>query len=68
MSSTSSLPCPVCQAKVPFDVEQLIRGARFACSNCGATIGIAADENAPKIEDRFEKLNELKKSINSKKK
>lgn len=68
MPSTQSLPCPVCNTQIPFDLQQLIRGARFACSNCGATIGIAADENAPKIEDRFEKFNELKKSINSKKK
>ncbi|TAE08826.1 MAG: hypothetical protein EAZ95_16745 [Bacteroidetes bacterium] len=62
-----SIPCPVCQTKIPFDVHALLRGVAFTCPSCFASIGIA-QEALPTVNDAMQKLEELKKNIHSAKK
>jgi transcription initiation factor IIE alpha subunit len=54
-----SIPCPVCNNKIPFDTKQLLMGVQFICSNCNAAIGLA-DESKPIVKETMEKFEELK--------
>lgn len=37
------IPCPVCKTGVPFDAHQLLRGVRYSCPQCHASMGLAVD-------------------------
>lgn len=54
-----SIPCPVCQTKIPFDTKQLLLGIQFTCPNCNASIGLS-DESKPLVQDTMEKFEEVK--------
>lgn len=58
INQDQSIPCPVCQTKIPFDTEQLIMGVQYSCPNCQAVIGIVPEPklNVEKIMDEFESL------------
>ena len=38
-----SIPCPVCNTKIPFQVTELLIGVQFKCPNaqCDASIGLS---------------------------
>jgi len=60
MISEQSIPCPVCQTKIPFDAVALVKGHKFSCHGCLAVVGIAQEA----IETASEAINtyqELKK-------
>ncbi len=59
INSEQSIPCPVCETKIPFDTKQLIMGAKFVCSNCQAAIGLA-DESKPIVKETMEKFEAVK--------
>lgn len=54
-----SIPCPVCQTKIPFDTKQLLLGIQFTCPNCAASIGLS-DESKPLVQDTMKKFEEVK--------
>jgi transcription initiation factor IIE alpha subunit len=55
------MPCPVCGTKIPFDTYGLLRGEKFTCSECNASIGLAS-ESKPIVQEVLEKLETIKKS------
>ncbi len=59
INSDQSIPCPVCNTKIPFDTKQLLLGVKFVCSNCQAAIGLA-DESKPIVQETIEKFEEIK--------
>jgi len=59
-NSEQSIPCPTCQAKIPFDTNQLLMGVQFACPNCQSVIGLAA-ESKEIVQETMQKLEEIKK-------
>lgn len=54
-----SIPCPVCNTKIPFDTKQLLLGIKFECPNCKAAIGLA-EESKPIVKETIEKFEEIK--------
>jgi transcription initiation factor IIE alpha subunit len=54
-----SIPCPVCQTKIPFDTKQLLLGVQFVCPNCQAAIGLA-EESKPLVQQTMEKFEAVK--------
>jgi hypothetical protein len=54
-----SIPCPVCNNKIPFDTKQLLLGVQFVCSNCFASIGLA-NESREIVQETITKFEELK--------
>ena len=61
INQDQSIACPVCQTKIPFDTNQLLRGVKFSCPNeqCDASIGLST-ESQPMVEKSIEKFNEIK--------
>ncbi|OEK01339.1 hypothetical protein BFP97_07345 [Roseivirga sp. 4D4] len=57
-----SIPCPVCQTKIPFDTKQLLMGVQFSCPNCQAAIGLS-DQSKPLVQETMDKFEELKKNV-----
>lgn len=55
-----TIPCPVCQTKIPFDTQQLLAGVKFMCPNCQAAIGLA-DESKPLVQKTMDGFDQLKK-------
>ena len=60
--NTSTIPCPVCKTKIPFDAMGLINGKVFQCPdpNCDASISLS-NNSKPSIKSTMDKLDELKK-------
>ena len=54
-----SIPCPVCQTKIPFDTKQLLLGVQSACPNCDASIGLS-DGSKPLVQETMEKFEAVK--------
>lgn len=65
-NTDQTLPCPVCNTKIPFDAKQLLMGVQFTCSNCQATIGLA-NESKPIVESALHKFEQVKGQISNKK-
>lgn len=63
----SSIPCPVCGTKIPFEVQALLSGTSFNCPNpgCNSSIGLTP-ESTPIVEQTMVKLESLKNSTNQK--
>lgn len=59
MIAEQSIPCPVCQNKIPFDTKQLLLGVKFVCSNCQAAIGLA-EESKPIVQETMNKFESLR--------
>lgn len=53
------IPCPVCNTSILFDVNQLIMGVQFVCTNCHASIGLAS-ESKPMVEQTMQKIEDLR--------
>ncbi len=55
------LECPKCHSKIPFDITQLLAGAKFVCPKCGLKIGLP-DESKDIVTKTMRKFEELKKN------
>tara|TARA_R110001632_G_scaffold58548_2_gene142488 strand:+ start:1852 stop:2058 length:207 start_codon:yes stop_codon:yes gene_type:complete len=58
-----TIPCPVCNTKIPFDTIQLMQGATFQCPNeqCNSSIGLSPESKID-TENVIYKLDDLKDS------
>ncbi len=56
--SQQSIPCPVCRTPIIFDVNLLISGEKFCCTNCGAAISLSKS-SVDTVSDAMRKLNKL---------
>jgi transcription initiation factor IIE alpha subunit len=65
-NTDQTLPCPVCNTKIPFDAQQLLMGTQFTCSNCNAIIGLA-NESKPIVENALQQFEQFKGQISNKK-
>jgi hypothetical protein len=67
INTESSIQCPVCGTKIPFEIKSLLSGISFTCPNpeCNSSIGLAP-ESTPIVEQTMEKLESLKKSSKQK--
>jgi len=59
-----TLPCPVCQTSITFDVHGLLQGKKYTCPNCNSSIGLG-DESKSSVEEAMKKFEELKKKNSS---
>lgn len=60
-SRTSTITCPDCNAPIVLEITQLIQGAKFNCSNCKASVGLASESKGTleKAVKSYEKSNML---------
>lgn len=65
INKEQTIPCPVCQTKIPFDTKQLLLGMQFVCSNCHAAIGLA-QESKPIVEETMNKFEDIKSKLSHK--
>lgn len=57
-TKTITLACPVCQTPVFIEMDQLLMGTRFTCSNCQAAIGLANNSKGI-VKDALQSYNSL---------
>lgn len=62
INSDMSIPCPLCNNKIPFDTHQLLLGVQFVCSNCQSAIGLAA-ESKEVVRETMQKLEVAKSQV-----
>jgi len=62
MNFEQTIPCPVCETKIPFNPQQLLMGAQFVCPNCQAAIGIA-QESKDLMKESMDKFDGLRKDV-----
>lgn len=60
--SQQNIPCPNCNTNIPFDVNALLIGASFSCSECDAKIQLA-NESKEVVSESIEKFNKLKQNV-----
>ncbi len=67
INNESTIACPVCGTRIPFEVKTLLAGISFTCPNteCNSSIGLTP-ESTPIVEQTIEKLELLKKSTKQK--
>jgi len=65
INTDQTIPCPVCQTKIPFDTKQLLMGIQFVCPNCQAAIGLA-EQSKPIVEETMNKFDDLKEKLSKK--
>lgn len=60
MRPNQSIPCPVCNTKIIFDIESLLSGQKFSCPKCSAVIGLSKESVEPtkEILEKYKKLSE----------
>jgi hypothetical protein len=56
--NTTTIPCPICKTKIPFNAMGLINGKVFP--SCDASISLS-NGSKPSIKSTIDKLEELKK-------
>ena len=59
INKDSTIPCPVCQTPIIFNVQSLMKGINFSCPKCLASVGLSI-ESKPIVEQAMEKLEKLK--------
>ena len=57
-----TIPCPVCGTKIHFNTRELLKGVKFTCSNCSASIGLS-NESKPLVQDVMDKFDNIKKDL-----
>lgn len=57
--SQQSIPCPVCRTPIMFDVNLLISGEKFCCTNCGAAISLSSS-SVDTVSNAMKKLGKLR--------
>jgi transcription elongation factor Elf1 len=55
----TQIPCPVCKQIIVLNVDELLRGAKFQCANCGISISLSTDSREV-VSDAVKKLEDLK--------
>jgi transcription initiation factor IIE alpha subunit len=65
INTDQTIPCPVCETKIPFDTKQLLLGVQFSCPNCQAAIGLA-EQSKPAVQETMDKFDELKEKMGKK--
>lgn len=63
MSVNQTIPCPNCSSPITFNVVQLLSGASFECTTCGAVIRIAPS-SINTVEKTYEKYMSRKNNLN----
>lgn len=63
MNTSQTIPCPVCRTPIPFDINRMLKGERFSCPKCDATIALTS-ESCHQVQDAVDKLNKLNKENN----
>ncbi|WP_115718184.1 hypothetical protein [Gallaecimonas mangrovi] len=38
----TAIPCPNCGTEIPIETDTLLKGSRFCCGHCGASVGLCA--------------------------
>jgi transcription initiation factor IIE alpha subunit len=58
MINEQKIPCPVCSTQIPFEVNSLLRGEKFACPKCHSIVAIAQEsiQETKKVVEQYEKL------------
>lgn len=57
--SKQSMPCPVCQNNIEFDVAVLLKGASLSCPKCNTLIKLS-DEGNESVSKAIEALRKIK--------
>lgn len=57
------IECPDCGSPIYFDVNQLIQGVSFKCSNCKSSISLLSSSTNI-VKETISKFEELNKNIN----
>lgn len=66
INKDQSIPCPVCNTSIPFELNKLLAGVQFVCPTCMAAIGLSG-ESKEIVKDTMTKLQEIKSSMSSQK-
>lgn len=61
MTNDQTIPCPVCQNPIIFEVKSLIEGKQFGCVVCDAKISLVG-ESVNLVEESMDKLEKLKQN------
>ncbi len=61
-----SIPCPVCNTSIPFELNKLLAGVQFVCPSCMAAIGLSG-ESKEIVKDTMNKLQEIKNNMSAQK-
>ncbi|MBP6185262.1 MAG: hypothetical protein KA479_10000 [Saprospiraceae bacterium] len=56
------IPCPVCKNDIHFEMNTLLQGAQFGCSNCDTKVGLQANA-IPQARDIFSTFTGVKELI-----
>jgi hypothetical protein len=69
ISQEQNIPCPVCSTKIPFDLNELLKGVKFKCPKpaCDASVGLAS-ESKEIVEKAVNKFEEIKDQASNKQK
>ncbi|MBC8984346.1 hypothetical protein H9X96_01000 [Pedobacter sp. N36a] len=54
-----TIPCPTCNGKIIFNVQELIAGGKFSCPNCYSVIAITT-ESRDLVKETMGKLEQEK--------
>ena len=55
----TQITCPVCQTPIRIEIYSLLKGVKFSCPNCNATVGLC-QTSYTKVETAMTKFEELK--------
>lgn len=66
INKEQKIPCPVCNTEIHFDTHQLLKGYKFSCQNCSASIGVSS-ESVSVVKESMEKYESLKQRASVKK-
>lgn len=61
ITNDQTIPCPVCQSPIIFEVQALIKGQQFGCMVCDAKVSLAS-ESVDVVEESMDKLEKLKQN------
>lgn len=62
INSEQTIPCPTCKTKIPFDVQQLLMGAKFTCPTCLGIISLAS-ESKEVVQETMTKFDQVKDKV-----
>ena len=62
INQEQAIPCPSCNTKIPFDVYQLLAGAKFTCPTCYASIGLPTESKGI-VQETIGKFDKVKGDI-----
>ena len=66
MINEQTIPCPVCNGKISFVVQELLQGGRFTCPTCNAVVSISP-ESIQETQEVMKQYEQLKKTMGKRK-